>query len=340
VLGGVRLPCCAWLGCFARFPCFAGLPRGCEIEVGDGEGYELEEEVVEFVLVANVGPELGADGVDGGLIETACAIDDRIGEGTAGADGAGATGGGVFVVEEGVGHGVDELVRKERWDGRVYSQAADGARCDSLKDFEEAVDVHGLGEGVLHDFADEGVVGDLYVAGHGLWTCRRVGEDAGEEVVGTGALDLRGDALALRHAEELERATGGPAPTILEERRGDAGLFEELFRGEGSEEAEDVFEGEAVLLGERDVDAVVGGGGLEFEVEAAAEAFAEGEAPGLVDAAAEGRVEDELLAATFVEEALGDDGCLGGNGAEDGTAGDDVGDELERGGVVDKSLAF
>ena len=40
------------------------------------------------------------------------------------------------------------------------------------------------------------------------------------------------------------------------------------------EELEDVGEGEAVLLGEGDVDAVVGGGGLQLEVEAAAEAFA------------------------------------------------------------------
>ena len=99
------------------------------------------------------------------------------------------------------------------------------------------------------------------------------------------------------------------------------------------EEVEDVGEREAVLLGEGDVDAVVGGGGLEFEVEAAAEALAEGQAPGFVEAAAEGRVEDELLASAFVEEALGDEGGFGGDGAEDGAAVDDVGDELEGGGV-------
>ena len=94
------------------------------------------------------------------------------------------------------------------------------------------------------------------------------------------------------------------------------------------EEVEDVGEGEAVLLGEGDVDAVVGGGGLELEVEAAAEAFAEGEAEGFVDAAAEGGVEDELHAAAVVEETLGDDGGFGGDGSEGGAAGDDVGDKL------------
>ncbi len=107
-------------------------------------------------------------------------------------------------------------------------------------------------------------------------------------------------------------------------------MLEELLGGVLGEELEDVGEREAVLLGEGDVDAVVGGGGLQLEVEAAAEALAQREAPGLVDAAAEGSVQDELHAAAFVEEALGDDGGLGGDGAEDGAAGDDVGDELER----------
>ena len=93
-----------------------------------------------------------------------------------------------------------------------------------------------------------------------------------------------------------------------------------------------------MLLGERDVEAVVGGGGLELEVEAAAEALAQGEAPGLVDAAAEGRVQDELHAAALVEEALGDDGGDGGDGAEDGAAGDDVGDELFGACVVDAAF--
>ena len=121
-----------------------------------------------------------------------------------------------------------------------------------------------------------GMIGDLDVAGHGLGAGGGVGEDAGEEVVGARALDLRGDAFALGHAEELEAAAGGPTPAVLEERRGNAGLLEEVAGGELGEEVEDVGEREAVLLGEGDVDAVVGCGGLELEVEASAEALAEG----------------------------------------------------------------
>ena len=122
---------------------------------------------------------------------------------------------------------------KTRWDGRVDGEAADGAGCYSAQDFEEAFEVHGFGEGVLHDFADERMVGDLDVADHGLGAGGGVGEDAGEEVVGAGALDLRGDAFALLHAQELQAAAGGPAPAVLEERRGDGGLLEELAGGDG-----------------------------------------------------------------------------------------------------------
>ncbi len=286
------------------------------------------EEVVELVLVAEVGPELAADGGDGGGVELAGLFEDAGGEGAAQVDGAGAALLEAGLVEEGVGVGVEELVGEDRGDGGVDGEAADGAALDAAQDLDEAVEVHRFVQDVLHDLVDEGVLGDLDVADDGLEAGGGLREDAGEEVFGAGALDLRGDAFALGHAQQLQAAAGGPAPAVLEDGRGDGGLFEQLFGGVFGEEVEDVGEGEAVLLGEGDVDAVVGGGGLQLEVEAAAEALAQGEAPGLVEAAAEGRVEDELHAAALVEEALGDDGGFGGDGAEDGAAGDDVGDEL------------
>ena len=91
---------------------------------------------------------------------------------------------------------------------------------------------------------------------------RGVGKDTGEEVVRAGALDLRCDALAFLHAQELKAAAGGPAPAILEERRRNRGLLEELARGELGKEVEDVTERKAMLLGEGDVDAIVGCSGL------------------------------------------------------------------------------
>ena len=103
------------------------------------------------------------------------------------------------------------------------------------------------------------------------------------------------------------------------------------FRRVLGQVVEDVGERKAVLLREADVDAVVGGRGLQLVVEAAAETFAQSQAPGAVDAAAEGCVQDELHAAAFVEEALGDDALLCGHGAKNGAAADDVLQQLERG---------
>src|SRR6195952_52724 len=134
------------------------------------------------------------------------------------------------------------------------------------------------------------MLGDLDVADEGLEAGGGLREDAGEEIFRAGALDLRGNAFSLGHAQELEAAAGGPAPAVLEDGRGDGGLLEQFLGGVFGEELEDVGEGEAVLLGEGDVDAVVGGGGLQLEVEAAAEAFAQGEAPGFVQMPTKRRV--------------------------------------------------
>src|SRR3970282_20679 len=80
---------------------------------------------------------------------------------------------------------------------------------------------------------------------------------------------------------------------------------------------------------ERKQDAVVGGRRLQLEVEALADTLAERHAPGAVDPAAEGRVDDQLLPAGFVEEALGDDGGeWGGGGPRRGDRGDVVARQL------------
>ena len=66
---------------------------------------------------------------------------------------------------------------------------------------------------------------------------------------------------------------------------------------------------------ERQHDVVLGRGGLQLEVELAAEALAQRQAPGAVDAAAEGRMDDELHAARLVEEALEHDRVLASAGS-------------------------
>ena len=67
---------------------------------------------------------------------------------------------------------------------------------------------------------------------------------------------------------------------------------------------------------QRQHDVVLGRSGLQFEIELAAEPLAQGEAPGAINPAAIGRMDDELHAARFVEEAFEHDRFLGGQAAE------------------------
>src|SRR3712207_1206334 len=87
---------------------------------------------------------------------------------------------------------------------------------------------------------------------------------------------------------------------------------------------------EAVGCREREDDVVLGRSRLELEIELAAEALAQGEAPGTVDAAAIGRVDDELHAAGLVEEALEDERILRREAAERGMGAGEIVDQLPR----------
>ena len=89
-----------------------------------------------------------------------------------------------------------------------------------------------------------------------------------------------------------------------------------------------------MLRSQREQQRIFGGRGLKLEVELAAEPLPEREAPGPVYPASEGGVDDELHAAGLVEEPLGDDGVLGGEGAEQALGLAEVLDELVGGGRV------
>ena len=89
---------------------------------------------------------------------------------------------------------------------------------------------------------------------------------------------------------------------------------------------------EAVAGRQRQHDRVLGGRGLQFEVELAAETLAQRQSPGLVDAAAIRRMDDQLGAAGFVEESLQRDVLLGGQHAEAGQLRGRIFDDLRSGG--------
>ena len=83
-----------------------------------------------------------------------------------------------------------------------------------------------------------------------------------------------------------------------------------------------------MLRAEREHERVVARGGLELEVERAADPLARDEAERAVDPAAERRVHDELHAAALVEEALHDDPPLARQRAERDERRLEVGDDL------------
>ena len=298
-------------------------------DVGVGENGEGEEGVVHLVGVADGGPSprrFFGDGVGAEGAEVAGVV----GEGAAEGDGAGAAlleGG---VVEEGVGHCVEQLVGEHGGLGRVFAEDLDLAVFDAAERVQHALGVQRLREAVAERFEHEGVIGridpaagrEVVLAGGGG------GKDGGEEVVGAHALDGGGDALAARLPEEREGAGGRPSPAQREDGGLQDGLREDVLRAGGIEVGEDVLDGEGVLGAERDIDALVGCGGLQFEVESGAEALAEGESPGAVEAASERGVDDQLHAAGLVEEALGDEFLVGGDDAEHALALLDVGDDL------------
>src|SRR5262249_57729676 len=93
----------------------------------------------------------------------------------------------------------------------------------------------------------------------------------------------------------------------------------------------DVGQRERVLRSERQQQRVLGRRRLQLEVELPAEGLAQCESQGLVHAAAERCVEEELHAARFVEEALEDERLLRRQRAERAAALIQKGERLLRG---------
>ena len=155
------------------------------------------------------------------------------------------------------------------------------------------------------------MVGNLDVPNDVLAAGGDVGKDRGEQVVGPDALDLWRNFLAALKTQQGQRAGCVPAPAGAEDGRCQRCLLQDRRHCFGMQKLKNIGQRKAVLFGESDVQAVVGGGRLQFEIESAAEALAQRQSPGLVDAAAERGMNDELHASAFVEKAFGNDRRLG-----------------------------
>ena len=97
-------------------------------------------------------------------------------------------------------------------------------------------------------------------------------------------------------------------------------------------------ERKAVLIAQRDDDAVVRGGGLELEIERATETLAQRETPRPIDPGTKGCVQHELHAAALVEEPLGHDDGFRRQSPERRRTSTDVVNSLLGAGTVEAAL--
>jgi len=184
------------------------------------------------------------------------------------------------------------------------------------------------------------MIGNLDIAFNVFLARRYVGKNRCQKIVAADALNLRWNFLAALEAQQRQRTVRVPAPARGEDGRSERRLLQNLLHRFCLQIVEDIAQRKTVLLGQCDVQSIIGCCGLQFEIKRAAETLAQSQSPGFVDAPAERRVDDELHPAAFVEEALGNDGLLGRNFAQNGAAGDDVFDELLSGRIVEAAFLF
>ena len=307
--------------------------RRCLLGGDEAEGLQR---LVHLVGIARIGPGLVADGFDGRGIEAAeVAGVLRVGVAAA----LHRLGAAFFqrrVVEEGVRLGVDRLHRQRRRRGEVAGDDLDFARFHAAQHLQPAGGVHRLVQAVVQRLRHQRVVGHLALADDVLQAGHLIGEHAGQQVLGLHPLQLRRHLLAALEARQRERGGRVPAPAHAEQGGVQQRLDQDVERGIRVQVACDFDERERMARRQRQHDRVLGRRGLQFEVELAAEALAQGQAPGAVDAAAERRVDHQLGAARLVEEALQHDAAMGGQLAQRRLRGGEVGGELA-GGFVGKA---
>ena len=130
--------------------------------------------------------------------------------------------------------------------------------------------------------------GQILGAGDLVWKHR------GQQILGIHACDLRRYLFAAAKPRQGERNAGVPAPSDLEHRRCAQSLDQHLPHRMRIQITGRFRQFKAVGVREREHDVIFGGRGLQFEVEGAAESFAQRQAPCPVHPAAERRMNDQL----------------------------------------------
>src|SRR5580692_3767787 len=184
------------------------------------------------------------------------------------------------------------------------------------------------------------MVGDLNVSRNIFLARSDVREHRGQQIVRAHALNLRWNFLATLKTQQRESAIRIPAPAGAEYRRSQSGLLEDRLNRLRIQKMKNVGQRKTVLLGQRDVQSIVCGRSLQFEVEATAETLTQGQTPGLVDPSSERRMYHQLHPAAFIEETFGNNCLLRGHSSQHGASLQNVFDHLLGTRVVQAAFFF
>ncbi len=156
----------------------------------------------------------------------------------------------VFVVEERVRRGGEDLVREHRRFGGVAAVHGDRARLDAFEQLAHAVDVERLVQRVGDRLADEEVIGDLDRAGDVLLAGRRLGEQRRHHVVGFHALDRWRVLAPVAEPQDEQAPVEVPPPARQEHRRVEDRLAQRVLDRRARDVARHLVEREAVVRAE------------------------------------------------------------------------------------------
>src|ERR1039458_9796177 len=139
---------------------------------------------------------------------------------------------------------------------------------------------------------------DIFEASRRVWKHRR------QQIVRPHALNLRRHFLAILKTQQRQRPVRIPAPARGKDRRIQRSLLENRLYRIRLQEMKHIAQRKTVLLGQRNVQSVVGGRRLQFKIEPYAKSFPKREPPSFVDPPAERRVNHQLHPPALIEETL------------------------------------
>ena len=213
------------------------------------------------------------------------------------------------IVQERVRVGVQQLMAEGRRLARIDGDGSERAFAHAVQDFLQSLQIHRLMQAVVDGFLHQRMIGNPDFAGQIFRARDLIGKNAGEQIVRAHSLNGRRNLAAAGESRNRQGTRGVPFPARAEHRRVEHGLRQHVLHRRRLQEAEHQIQRERMLIAQREHDPVVGGCGLQLEIESAAEAFAKRQSPGFVDPGPERRVDHQLHASGFVEEALGDHAC-------------------------------